>query len=103
MALNRPGMPKPYSITATLISSVEMFTPVIAAIAGVTTGSACRLATRPTVRPFARAVRTKSSSRASTIVFSVSRSTYAASGSAHSTHGTHIAFKNRSGFSLKPV
>ena len=40
-------MAKAYSITATLISSVETFTPVIAAIAGTATGSAWRLIDAP--------------------------------------------------------
>ena len=53
-----PGDPYAYSITATLISSVETFTPVIAASAGAVTGSAWRSTTRRSGTPLARAVRT---------------------------------------------
>ena len=58
---NMPGRAKPYSIAAMLMRTVETLTPVMAAIAGVATGSAWRSRTRLGGRPLARAVRTKSS------------------------------------------
>ena len=89
-----------YSITATLISSVETLTPVMAAIGGAATGSAWRLTTRLSVQALgARGADVVRLQHLAQRGLGHARDERGRAAARASSHGAHIAFRTASGSS----